>query len=177
MSLSYVQQSLIHEERKLSGEFRPSGGTTTGQRTSALVGGQREKRFDQHWKPRCYSCGEEGHFRRDCPKTRGKTTSRSRSKHKAKPAEARFFQPDDMTNSDSESEGAGAFAALSESPDIEGWLIDSCHMTQPKKMLVDYQEFKHPEKVSLGDGRTVKAVGVGNVPMTMRLTKELCDAR
>ena len=46
------------------------------------------------------------------------------------------------------------------------WLVDSgafSHMTWEKQLLMDYQEFAKPEKVELGDGRMVEAVGVGNV--------------
>ena len=54
---------------------------------------------------------------------------------------------------------------------MERWLVDSgasSHMTNQREILTDYQEFKHPEKVRLGDGRTVDAVGVGNVCVNMQ---------
>ena len=50
-----------------------------------------------------------------------------------------------------------------------GWYIDSAassHMTCKRELLKDYKE--GPEKVSLGDGRTVEAVGVGNVHLNMQ---------
>ena len=40
-------------------------------------------------------------------------------------------------------------------------------MTKEKKLLTDYREFKKPEKVGLGDDRSVEAVGVGNVNLSM----------
>ena len=45
-------------------------------------------------------------------------------------------------------------------------LVDSgasSNTTREKALLFEYQEFKTPEKVSLGDSRTVDAIGVGNV--------------
>ena len=39
-------------------------------------------------------------------------------------------------------------------------------MTKEKKLLTDYREFKKPEKVGLGDDRSVEAVGVGNVNLS-----------
>ena len=51
------------------------------------------------------------------------------------------------------------------------WLKDSgafSHMTR-EALLSEYQEFKTPEKVGLGDGRTVDAIGVGNVHVKMKL--------
>ncbi|CAI8045672.1 Retrovirus-related Pol polyprotein from transposon TNT 1-94 [Geodia barretti] len=67
VSLSYVQQAVIHEERKKSvgpGNL-PVGGGKSGRQQSALVGRQGRGR-----RLRCYGCGGEGHFRRDCPKRR-----------------------------------------------------------------------------------------------------------
>lgn len=37
----------------------------------------------------------------------------------------------------------------------------SSHATPQKEFLIDYLEFDTPEKVGLGDGRIVKAVGIG----------------
>ena len=51
------------------------------------------------------------------------------------------------------------------------WLVDSgasSHMAREKELLQDYQEFKKPEMVGLGDGRTVEAVGAGNVHLRIK---------
>ena len=40
-------------------------------------------------------------------------------------------------------------------------------MTREKDLLTDYQEFEKPERVGLGDGRSVEAIGVGNVHLRM----------
>ena len=50
------------------------------------------------------------------------------------------------------------------------WLVDSgasSHMTSQKEFLVSYREFETPEKVGLGDGRIVEAVGIGNIHLNM----------
>ena len=52
------------------------------------------------------------------------------------------------------------------------WLIGSGasnHMTRERMLLADFKEQDPPEKVGLGDGRTVDAVGVGNVKVKMDL--------
>ena len=59
ISLSYVQQSLIHEELKLSGSSYPVDNVPTDQK--ALFGRQSRQ-------VKCYECGEIGHIRRFCPK-------------------------------------------------------------------------------------------------------------
>ena len=41
-------------------------------------------------------------------------------------------------------------------------------MTYQKHLLHDYREFDKAEKVGLGDGRVLDAVGIGSVPLTMR---------
>ena len=40
-------------------------------------------------------------------------------------------------------------------------------MTWDKRLLTNYQEFVTPEKVGLGDGRTVDALGVGDIHLRM----------
>lgn len=161
VSFSYVQQSLIHEEHKLNGEYKQptSGGTGARQNSSALVGGH--KGSGSHWKPKCYACGETGHFRRDCPRSKKKRWTSAGSQHKAKPAKTTH----------SETEGVGAFAASTgSSRKTMRWLIDSgasSHMTQNKELLAEYRNLDKPEKVSLGDGHTVEAVGIGNVHLNM----------
>ena len=59
-----------------------------------------------------------------------------------------------------------ASVGLMDIPQMGKWLVDSgasSHMTWEKELLSDYREFEKPEKVVLGDGRTVEAVRVGNV--------------
>ena len=40
-------------------------------------------------------------------------------------------------------------------------------MTQSKELLVNYEEFEELQMVSLGDGRSVKALGKGNIQLAM----------
>ena len=156
VKLSFVQQALVHEEQKINGKLGDASSSTSGGHTDqALVGAPTK---DGSRKPRCYGCGELGHIRRDCPKRK--------QVHRAKTAEER--------QSDSDSEGAGVFAASvgleNTTPQMGKWLVDSgasSHMTREKELLTDYREFKKPEKVGLGDGRSVDAVGVGNVHLSM----------
>ena len=51
------------------------------------------------------------------------------------------------------------------------WLVDSgasSHMTLQKEFLTNYHEFDTPQKVGLGDGRIVEALGAGNVHLNMQ---------
>lgn len=93
----------------------------------------------------------------------------SRLAHRAKAAEEKQL----------DSENIGVFSAsigLKDSPQMSQWLVNSgasSQMTLEKELLTDYKEFDQPENVRLGDGRTVDAIGVGNVSVNMlfRLSK------
>ena len=164
VSLNFVQQALIHEEQKRQGQFGHSLRTSsTGQAESALVGAQtQKKKYKPKKKPRsCYGCGVVGHFIAECP---NKKSDGSGPKHKAKNAVQK--------QSDSDDDLSAFMAADDKSSQslMEGWVIDSGasrHMTRQKELLHDYTEFKEPELVSLGDGRTVNAEGVGTVKLSM----------
>ena len=100
----------------------------------------------------CWNCNEVGHVQRQCPKKRVKPS------RGAALVEEEFY----------ESNGEGAFVT-STSPD-GNWLIDSgasSHMTHKREYFTDFKEFDRPEKVHLGDGRVVEAVGVGNIRLKM----------
>ena len=73
-------------------------------------------------------------------------------------------------------ETPGAFVTSEDPFQTEKWLFDSgasSHMTNKRSFLVNYREFQTPEKVGLGDGRTVDAIGIGNVhvDMTFKVSK------
>ena len=58
----------------------------------------------------------------------------------------------------------------------DDWIIDSGasqHMTSSRDLLMNYQEFWEPEPVVFGDGRSVHALGTGEICITILLgTKE-----
>ena len=65
-----------------------------------------------------------------------------------------------------------AQVSLKISAQSSDWIIDSGashHMTFKKNVLQGYREFEASEPVGLGDGRTVAALGVGEVKVTTQL--------
>ena len=74
-------------------------------------------------------------------------------------------------------ESEGVFTALADSSVTEEWIIDSgatSHTTHSKELLYQYCKFEVPEKVSLGDGRHVEALGTGDIQvnMTFKVSKQ-----
>ncbi len=186
--LNYVQQALIHEEKKRQGLFRSEKQPTN----SALVGAQEKRRpirchgcgelaalvgTQEKRRPiRCHGCGELGHIRRNCPKTRQSNDSRPmyRQFNDSRPMYRQFNNsgPTHRANTSEEDSSSDAVfaASVGSSQQMNKWLVDSgasSHMTREKDLLTDYHEFEKPEKVGLGDGKAVEAVGVGIARVSM----------
>ena len=144
LKMDFVQQQLIHNERKLKAQELKR----EALHDSALVGAQKRK------PPRCWTCDEVGHIQRFCPKRKDK------SQHRAKITEDEI---------ESDSNGEGAFPVSDEVPE-DKWLVDSgasSHMTPKRDYFTKYRSFSTPEKVGLGDGRVVDAVGVRTIRLNM----------
>ena len=105
LSLSFVQQALVNEELKLSGDSVCT--LTNDQSSSALVHIWKKKFIAKARKPRsCYNCEQIGHYRRDCPKLKkDELINRLNPSHKAETANIQLDSPD------ADTDNAGAFAA------------------------------------------------------------------
>ena len=76
--------------------------------------------------------------------------------------------------------GAKVFADGLSVMKSDDWIIDSGasqHMTSSRDLLMNYQEFLEPEPVVLGDGRSVHALGTGEISITMLLGPKEKDER
>ena len=161
VSLSYVQQALIQEEQRMNVvDSKSDAGQSAvfDEKTGrAFVGKQSQQCQKGRQQKVCYLCGETGHIRWNCPENH-QERSLSKPKHIAKPVKTM------------EEDSELACGASSKSYNKENWIVDSgasSHMTQTQEFMVNYEEFGTPQKVCLGDGRTLEAFGKGKVIVTM----------
>ena len=121
-----------------------------------------QRKFRPLKQVRCFRCGELGHFCQECPNKREPDSLGT--KHKANAA------VEQCSNSDSDVVFVVSGGCV-RSGGISKWLVysgASSHMTREKELFQDYQEFKKTEMVGLGVGRTLEAVGIGNVRLRMK---------
>ncbi|CAB4021124.1 Hypothetical predicted protein [Paramuricea clavata] len=168
LNLSQLNQALLNEEEKRKqSKSKVGGGGGAEDCESAL----QHNKLDR--KPiKCYGCGEEKRkkqYRRN--KNQGKFDKSS--KHNAAPAHGDTDKNDVC--------GANVFAVgLSVMKGDDYWIIDSGayqQMTSSRDLLMNYQEILEPEPVVLGDGRSVHALGTGEISITMLLGPKKKDER
>lgn len=162
-TLNFVQQALVNEEQKRLGHSLVEKQSAGVSEDTALVGAYKQGNFRNPIK--CYNCGANGHMRRECrkPKREYAYSRESFSTHNAKTAEEK---------NQSKVMHEETFVAISDTIDtsIDRWVVDSgasAHMTCHKDILCNYSSFDIPQKVGLGDGRTVDVVGTGTVKIAM----------
>ena len=155
-SMEVVTERLLNEERKHKEREERTPNPYDEKAMAALP-----KRFNKRGV--CFKCGRHGHFKRDCPEADSKP---GKTKHKANKVAGEAGD-----TSGSESSLVVEHKALSVGL-ASNWIVDSgatCHMCNRRSMFVVYQSLEVPEKVILGDGHCLDAVGRGIVELVMKL--------
>ena len=167
LTLDFVHQSLKNEEQKRLVKSCDSK-STTQQPDAALLSNNTQNQSRKSRKPIiCYSCNLPGHISRFCPdKAKG-----SVQQHQANHATSSQAETQNVTDD-------YAFIANGNSglTGSASWIIDSGasrHMTPHQGWFVDYVTLSTPEKVGLGDGHAVDAIGVGSVRVMLNLGRKV----
>ena len=162
-ALAVVTECLLHEEAKMKSRSNPPS-----------LEGALATRVKK--KPICYFCQKVGHIKRNCEdyaRARGQSNPNQVKKKTKLGAFKVTITAEDENSSDGESTGLVVQHALSTGPNTHGqWILDSgatCHMYNKESMFSNLQALSTPVNVTLGDGRNLKAVGRGNVVLTMNL--------
>ena len=149
-SWEIVQEKLLHEENKLKLK------TASDNIESAL--NNNVKRFKKTFK--CYECGKSGHIKKNCKVFLNKLKASSSSN-------ANMVNTAEV--SDLEYDSCGLISVLS-ACDVKynSWVIDSgatrhmCNSVDKFDKLID---LKFHKQVKVGDGRSIKAIGIGTVTL------------
>ncbi len=107
----------------------------------------------------CHHCGKLEHFKKYCWQLKAKD-----EKHKTHKVTEIVEGSDEDAVVVGHALSAGASAS---------WIVDpgaTSHMCTSRQLFTDYRRLYEPEKVSLGDGRNLEAVGRGTVSLTMKLS-------
>ena len=153
-SMDVVTERLLHEERKHKG--REEGANLPDKKAMVTPLRRVNKRGS------CYHCGRHGHFKRDCPELLSERSKRD-ERHTAHKVTEETSDGDDALIIEQE--------ALSVSL-MDQWIVDSgatSHMCNCRLLFVEYRSLNEPEKVTLGDGYSLNAIGRGMVELVMRL--------
>ncbi len=151
--MDMVTERLLHEERKMrSREIDNNPGAGDEQ---AMM--SKSKFLRKNIK--CYRCGKLGHIKRDC---------------KVSVDRCRFGDGEKVDVS-VEEEALISGGALIAGGMSASWIVDSgatSHMCHSRDLFVTYKKLQKPEIVTLGDGRSLEAIGRGTVTLEMRLPGE-----
>eukprot|EP00794_Sanderia_malayensis_P011679 gene11679-12889_t len=152
LNMEFVIARLLHEERK---RCEVSSDPDIAMEKALMAAKEKPSMHKPKFgnkRGKCFNCGLKGHFARNCHKPK-----KSKEKHEQ---QANFTETTDNKNA--------LFGGSSNTNSDECfiWYIDSGasqHMSCNKNWMKNYNEFSVPEKVRLGDNRTVEALGKGTV--------------
>ena len=126
--------------------------------------------------PKCFHCGKFGHLKRNC-RLLGEDSKESVKKDYPK-KKAFLTKKTKVEPSCSKNEHVGLFAhhaLTTNNNEKSSWIVDSgatCHMYHDIDKFINMEKLDKAEDITLGDGHSVKAFGIGTVDLNVRVSDE-----
>jgi hypothetical protein len=157
-----IKNSLLSEEARLKeSEVRGTGPRAFAMTSKGQSKGQGS--LDLSSKRKCYYCGKEGHYKRDCRKWKAKMNSEKETDKKSGDSK------DSETQSSRRLSLMAYYAKDTPTPPEQQWYLDSGasdHITGNIEAFTEFREIT-PFPITLGDSSTVLVTGTGKVALNL----------
>jgi len=165
-----VTKHLLHEECKPKGRKHKEG-----NHNKALASQSRfNHKKGESTSFNCHYCGKPGHFKRNCRKLAA-DNKKEKFDFKAK-KEIHKANKATVEQGSSDDDALVVTHALSSNLESSSsWIIDSgatSYMCNDQSLFDHTYLFKKPQKVTLGDGHTLEAIGQGVVTLKMTFSNK-----
>ena len=155
--MEIVTERLLHAERKR----KETAGVIEFSEERALA---TKRRFDHQYRrgPQCHYCKKFGHIQKNCMeriKSEGKDKQGGAETQRGKKPKSNKI-------------GLVTRHVLGVKEPAQNWVVDSgatCHISNTKELFEKFRPLSKPQKVTLGDGHILEAVGTGVVELKLKL--------
>jgi hypothetical protein len=146
--MEVVTERLLHAERKRREKSCPDSSGEKAMMTKRQFRGRG---------PQCHYCKKYGHIQRNC--TKRIKAEEEKAKQGGKSPQGKKV-------------GLVTRHVLGVREPAHDWIVDSgatCHICNSKELFEDFHPLSEPQKVALGDGCTLEAIGTGVVEVKLEL--------
>ena len=151
--MEVVTERLLHAERKQK------------ERSSADSVGEKAMPTKRQFKGKCHYCNRYGHMQKNCTeRIKAESKSKTGALSEAERVKKKFSKVGLVTSH-----------VLGVRKPAENWIVDSgatCHICNSKELFDNLRPLSKPQKVTLGDDRTLEAIGTGAVEVELKLPGE-----
>ena len=161
-----VTERLLYEENKM--KEKQTGGAESKAITS--------KHHINKKGPKCFHCGKFGHLKRNC-RLLGEDSKESLKRDYPK-KKAFLTKKTKVEPSCSKNEHVGLFAhhaLTTNNNEKNSWIVDSratCYMCHDIDKFINMKKLDKAKDITLGDGHSVKAFGIGTVDLNVKMSDE-----